>query len=67
MSKNKLTFHEKSRINQRKMYAEYLSEISKNPNINKSELKRKLAADYGYMSENSVNTIIWKIEKTTKS
>ena len=37
--------------------------INENPNINKSELKRNLASKYGYTSENSVNTIIWEIEK----
>ena len=66
MKKNKikgLTFRQKQLKNKNSMYAEYLNSINENPNINKSELKRNLASKYGYTSENSVNTIIWEIEK----
>lgn len=59
----RLTIREERRIKQREMYAEYIKAIAENPSINKSQLKRDLAERYGYTSETSVNTIIWKIEK----
>ena len=58
-----LTFRENQRIKRNEMYADYLKSISLNPAINKAELRRRLAKDYGYTSENSINTIIWEIEK----
>lgn len=58
-----LTFRDKLRINKNAMYAKYLKAIEEEPTRNKSQLKRELAAEFGYTSENSVNTIIWEIEK----
>lgn len=63
----KLSFREQRKIEQRKMYADYLKAIEENAAINKSQLKRELAEQYGYTSETSVNTIIWKIEKENKN
>lgn len=58
-----MTFREKQLKIKNEMYSDYLKSIENNPNLNKSELKRRLANEYGYTSENSVNTIIWEIEK----
>lgn len=59
----KLTFREKLRANKNAMYAKYLRALEQDPTLNKAQLKRDLADEFGYTSENSVNTIIWEIEK----
>lgn len=48
--------------NKKMMYDEYKKEVKK-AKRKKSEIKRELAAKYGYKSETSINTIIWEIEK----